>query len=107
MLEEINKSRSENLITIEDPIEYVFEPKKCIVSQREIGHDTWSFANALRSAMRQDPDIIFVGEIRDKETAEAVLNLAETGHLVFSTLHTNSASHTINRFISFFPPDIQ
>ncbi len=107
MLEEINKERSENLITIEDPIEYVFEPQKCIVSQREIGHDTWSFSNALRAAMRQDPDILFVGEIRDKETAEAVLNLAETGHLVFSTLHTNSASHTINRFISFFPPDIQ
>ncbi len=107
MLEEINKSRPENLITIEDPIEYVFEPKKCIISQREIGHDTWSFSNALRAAMRQDPDILFVWEIRDKETAEAVLNLAETGHLVFSTLHTNSASHTINRFISFFPPDIQ
>jgi len=78
MLEEINKERSENLITIEDPIEYVFEPKKCIVSQREIGHDTWSFSNALRAAMRQDPDILFVGEIRDRETAEAVLNLAET-----------------------------
>ncbi len=107
MLEEINKERSENLITIEDPIEYVFEPKKCIVSQREIGHDTWSFSNALRAAMRQDPDILFVGEIRDRETAEAVLNLAETWHLVFSTLHTNSSSHTINRFISFFPPDIQ
>ncbi|HRX63545.1 MAG TPA: PilT/PilU family type 4a pilus ATPase [Candidatus Absconditabacterales bacterium] len=107
MLEEINGERPENLITIEDPIEYVFEPKKCIVSQREIGHDTWSFENALRSAMRQDPDILFVGEIRDRETAESVLNLAETGHLVFSTLHTNSASNTINRFISFFPPEIQ
>ncbi len=107
MLEEINQNRPENLITIEDPIEYVFEPKKCIVSQREIWHDTWSFANALRASMRQDPDILFVWEIRDQETAEAVLNLAETGHLVFSTLHTNSSSHTINRFISFFPPDIQ
>jgi twitching motility protein PilT len=107
MLEEVNASRPENLITIEDPIEYVFDAKKCIVSQREIWHDTWSFSNALRAAMRQDPDIIFVWEIRDKETAEAVLNLAETWHLVFSTLHTNSASHTINRFISFFPPDIQ
>lgn len=107
MLEEINKNRPENLITIEDPIEYVFEPKKCIISQREIWHDTWSFPNSLRAAMRQDPDILFVWEIRDIETAEAVLNLAETGHLVFSTLHTNSASHTINRFISFFPTDIQ
>ena len=107
MLEEVNQNRAENLITIEDPIEYVFEPKKCIVSQREIWHDTRSFPNALRASMRQDPDILFVWEIRDQETAEAVLSLAETGHLVFSTLHTNSASHTINRFISFFPPDIQ
>lgn len=107
MLEEINQTRPENLVTIEDPIEYVFEPKKCIVSQREIWHDTRSFSNALRAAMRQDPDILFVWEIRDRETAEAVLNLAETGHLVFSTLHTNSASHTINRFVSFFSPDIQ
>lgn len=107
MLEEINQNRSENLITIEDPIEFVFSPKKCIISQREIGHDTWSFANALRAAMREDPDIIFVGEIRDKETAESALSLAETGHLVFSTLHTNSAANTVNRFISFFPPEIQ
>ena len=107
MLEEINKTRSENLITIEDPIEFVFEPKKCIISQREIGHDTWSFSNALRAAMREDPDIIFVGEIRDKETAESALSLAETGHLVFSTLHTNSAANTVNRLISFFPPEIQ
>jgi len=107
MLEEMNQNRAENLVTIEDPIEYVFEPKKCIVSQREIWHDTRSFPNALRAAMRQDPDILFVWEIRDRETAEAVLNLAETWHLVFSTLHTNSASHTINRFVSFFSPDIQ
>jgi len=107
MLEEMNENRPENLITIEDPIEYVFEPKKCLVSQREIWHDTRSFSNALRAAMRQDPDILFVWEIRDKETAEAVLNLAETWHLVFSTLHTNSASQTINRFVSFFSPDIQ
>ena len=107
MLEEINKTRSENMITIEDPIEFVFSPQKCIISQREIGHDTWSFPNALRAAMREDPDIIFVGEIRDKETAESALSLAETGHLVFSTLHTNSAANTVNRLISFFPPEIQ
>ncbi len=107
MLEEINKTRSENMITIEDPIEFVFSPQKCIISQREIGHDTWSFANALRAAMREDPDIIFVGEIRDRETAESALSLAETGHLVFSTLHTNSAANTVNRLISFFPPEIQ
>lgn len=107
MLEEINKTRSENMITIEDPIEFVFTPQQCIISQREIGHDTWSFSNALRAAMREDPDIIFVGEIRDKETAESALSLAETGHLVFSTLHTNSAANTVNRLISFFPPEIQ
>jgi len=107
MLEHINQTRSEHLITIEDPIEFVFKPEKCLISQREIGHDTWSFANALRASMREDPDIIFVGEIRDKETAESALNLAETWHLVFSTLHTNSAANTINRYISFFSPDIQ
>lgn len=107
MLDFINKTREENLITIEDPIEYVFKPEKCLVSQREIGHDTRSYKNALRSSMRQDPDIIFVWEIRDRETAEAVLSLAETGHLVFSTLHTSSASHTVNRFIGFFPPEVQ
>ncbi len=107
MLEYINQTRSENMITVEDPIEFVFQPKKCIVSQREIGHDTRWFANALRASMREDPDIIFVGEIRDRETAEAALSMAETGHLVFSTLHTSSAAMTVNRFISFFPPDIQ
>lgn len=107
MLQYINENRSENMITIEDPIEFIFEPKKCIISQREIGHDTWNFGNALRSSMREDPDIIFVGEIRDRETAESALSLAETGHLVFSTLHTNSAANTVNRYISFFPPEIQ
>jgi len=107
MLDYINENRPEHMITIEDPIEYIFTAKKCLISQREVGHDTWSFANALRAAMREDPDIIFVGEIRDTETAEAALNLAETGHLVFSTLHTNSAASTINRYISFFPPNIQ
>ncbi len=107
MIDYLNATRNENLITIEDPIEFIFEPKKCIVSQREIGHDTWSFANALRAAMREDPNIIFVGEIRDRETAESVLSLAETGHLVFSTLHTNSSANTVNRYISFFPPEIQ
>jgi len=107
MLQHLNETRNENLITIEDPIEFIFEPKNCIISQREIGHDTRSFGNALRSAMREDPNIIFVGEIRDRETAESVLSLAETGHLVFSTLHTNSAANTVNRYISFFPPEIQ
>ncbi|MDR3168481.1 MAG: PilT/PilU family type 4a pilus ATPase [Candidatus Peribacteria bacterium] len=107
MLEEINKMQPHNIITIEDPIEYVFQAKKALISQREIGHDTWSFDNAIKSALREDPDIIFVGEIRNTETANAVLDLAETGHLVFSTLHTNSATATINRFLSFFSADMQ
>lgn len=107
IIEYLNQTRNENIVTIEDPIEFIFEPKKCLISQREIWHDTRSFKNSLRSSMRQDPDIVFVWEIRDQETAESVLNLAETWHLVFSTLHTSSASHTINRFISFFDPEIQ
>ncbi len=102
ILEEINRNRTWNLITIEDPIEYIFQSKQSLVSQREVWNDTWSVKNALKSAMREDPDFIFVWEIRDTETAEAVLNLAETGHLVFTTLHTSSASHTVSRFLSFF-----
>jgi len=107
MLELINKEKPYKIITIEDPIEYVFKPQKCLVSQREIGHDTRSFSSAIASTLREDPDVIFVWEIRNSETAEAVLNLAETGHLVFSTLHTNSATHTINRYLSFYPSDMQ
>ncbi len=107
MLEEINRTQPNNIISIEDPIEYAFTPKRSLISQRELGHDTWSFNNAIKSALREDPDVIFVGEIRNVETAEAVLDLAETGHLVFSTLHTNSASSSINRFLSFFPSDMQ
>ena len=107
MLEYLNHTKSAHMITIEDPIEFVFKEDKCLISQREVWNDTRSFANALKSAMREDPNIIFVGEIRDSETAEAALNMAETGHLVFSTLHTSSASATINRFISFFSPEIQ
>lgn len=107
MLEYLNHLKPAHMITIEDPIEFVFKQEKCLISQREIGNDTWSFANALKSAMREDPNIIFVGEIRDVDTAEAALNMAETGHLVFSTLHTSSASATVNRYISLFPPEIQ
>jgi len=107
MLELLNKEKPYKIITIEDPIEYVFTPQKSLISQREIWHDTWSFDAALNSALREDPNVIFVGEIRNTETAEAVLNLAETGHLVFSTLHTNSATHTLNRYLSFFPSDMQ
>lgn len=107
MIQYINSIRADNVITIEDPIEFIFKPEKAIISQREVWHDTWSFVNALRAAMREDPNVIFVWEIRDKETAESVLSLSETGHLVFSTLHTPSASGTVNRFISFFDPEIQ
>lgn len=107
MLEYLNKTTNAHMITIEDPIEFIFQSDKCLISQRELGGDTWSFLNALRSAMREDPNIVFVGEIRDSDTAEAALNLAETGHLVFSTLHTSSAATTINRYISLFPPEIQ
>lgn len=107
MLEYLNQTRAENMITIEDPIEFLFTPKKCLVSQRELWNDTWSFENALKAAMREDPDIIFVWEIRDKQTADAALSLAETWHLVFSTLHTYSAANTVNRYMSFFPPEIQ
>jgi twitching motility protein PilT len=107
MLEHLNHVRNEHLITIEDPIEFIFEQKNCLISQRELWSDTLSYANAMRSAMREDPDIIFVGEIRDPETAEAALNLAETWHLVFSTLHTKTAASTVYRLVSLFPSEIQ
>lgn len=107
MLEYLNLQRKEHIITIEDPIEFVFKQKNCLISQRELWSDTLSYANAMRSAMREDPDIIFVGEIRDPDTAEAAMNLAETGHLVFSTLHTRTAATTVHRIISLFPPEIQ
>jgi len=107
MMEYLNDNRPDHIITIEDPVEFIYTAKKAIISQREVWHDTWAFMNALRAAMREDPDIVLVWEIRDKETAEAVLNLAETWHMVFSTLHTSSASWTINRYISFFPPEVQ
>ncbi|AKH32951.1 Twitching mobility protein [candidate division SR1 bacterium Aalborg_AAW-1] len=107
MLQYLNQTTNAHMITIEDPIEFIFKAEKCLISQRELGGDTWSFINALRSAMREDPNIVFVGEIRDTDTAEAALNLAETGHMVFSTLHTSSAASTINRYLSLFPPEIQ
>lgn len=104
MLEYMNKTIERNIVTIEDPIEFVFEEKKSIISQRELGIDTLSFANALRHAFRQDPDVVFVGEMRDLETIDIALKAADTGHLVMSTLHTMNATETINRIISFFPP---
>lgn len=107
LIENINESRSEHIITIEDPIEYIFEHKKSIIVQREVGSDTNSFARALRSALREDPNVILIGEMRDLETIEAALTLAETGHLVFTTLHTNSAAQTADRIIDVFPPHQQ
>ncbi len=103
MIDEINKTRKEHIITIEDPIEFLHEHKQCIVNQREVDSDTKSFAKALRSALREDPDVVLVGEMRDLETIETALRVAETGHLVFATLHTNSAVQTINRIIDVFP----
>ncbi len=103
ILEEINATRNVHIVTIEDPIEYVLTPKKALISQREVGGDTNSFANALRSCLRQDPNIVFNGEMRDLETISTALTIAETGHLVFSTLHTNSASQTIDRIVDVFP----
>ena len=107
MIDYINRHRSTHIITIEDPIEYLHRDNQSIVNQREIGVDTKSFANALRGALRQDPDVILVGEMRDVETIETALHAAETGHLVFSTLHTLDAAETINRIISVFPPHQQ
>lgn len=105
LIELINRERACHIITIEDPIEFVFKPKRSIISQREIGKDTKSFWTALKRVLREDPDVIFVGEIRDKETMKVVLELAETGHLVLSTLHTRDSIQTINRIIDFFPEE--
>jgi twitching motility protein PilT len=107
MIDYINQQRSTHIITIEDPIEYLHRDQRSIINQREIGVDTRSFAYALRSALRQDPDVILVGEMRDMETIETALHAAETGHLVFSTLHTLDAMETINRIIAVFPPHQQ
>jgi len=103
MLNMINETRHEHMITIEDPIEFIHPHKKCLVNQREIHADTHSFANSLRAALREDPDVVLIGEMRDLETIESALRIAETGHLTFGTLHTNSASSTINRIIDVFP----
>lgn len=100
----INERQQKHIITIEDPIEYVHESKKCLVTHREIGDNTHSFANALRNALREDPDVIVVGEMRDMETTSLAISAAETGHLVFGTLHTMDAPHTIDRIIDQFPP---
>jgi twitching motility protein PilT len=103
MLDKINNERHEHMITIEDPIEFMHGNKNCLVNQREIHSDTHSFANSLRAALRQDPDVVLIGEMRDLETIESALRIAETGHLTFGTLHTNSAASTINRVVDVFP----
>ncbi|MBU0631775.1 PilT/PilU family type 4a pilus ATPase [bacterium] len=107
LINEINWNKRRHIITIEDPIEFVHKDRKCIVNQRSVGQDTHSFASALRAALREDPDIILVGEMRDRETIEIALHAADTGHLVFSTLHTLDAKETVNRIISTFPTNEQ
>ncbi|HBA61145.1 MAG TPA: type IV pili twitching motility protein PilT [Elusimicrobia bacterium] len=107
MVEYLNQNWDSHIITIEDPVEFAYTEKRCIISQREIGNDTTSFVEALRAAMRQDPDIILVGEMRDLETTQAAITAAETGHLVFGTLHTMNAVQTISRIIDLFPPHQQ
>ncbi len=107
LLKLINDTRRSHIVTIEDPIEYLFEHNKSIIQQREVGSDTLSFARALRSALREDPNIVFLGEMRDLETVEAALTVAETGHLVFATLHTNNAAQTADRIIDVYPPHQQ
>jgi twitching motility protein PilT len=104
IIDKINTERHDHIVTIEDPIEYLHPHKNCLVNQREIGADTKSFKNALKYVLRQDPDVVLIGEMRDLETIEAALTLAETGHLCFATLHTNSCVQTINRIIDVFPP---
>src|SRR5260370_2762433 len=103
MIDKINTERHDHIITIEDPIEFVHQNKSCLVNQREVHADTKSFSDALRAALREDPDVVLIGEMRDLETIESALRIAETGHLTFGTLHTNSASSTINRVIDVFP----
>lgn len=107
ILDEVNHTRTEHIITVEDPIEYLFAQDQCIISQREVGADALSFHEALRAILRQDPDVIMVGEMRDPETIATAMTAAETGHLVLSTLHTNSASQTVDRIIDSFPPEQQ
>ncbi len=107
MVDLVNEQRADHVLTIEDPIEFTHANKKCLVNQREVGSNTRSFANALRAALREDPDVILVGEMRDRETIELGITAAETGHLVFGTLHTNSAPKTVDRIIDVFPADQQ
>lgn len=107
ILDQINHTRQEHIITLEDPIEYIYHPDQCIINQREIGTDTESYSEGLRAILREDPDIILIGEMRDTETIATAMTAAETGHLVFSTLHTNSAPDSVDRIVGIFPADRQ
>lgn len=107
MLNSINKTKRMHILTLEDPIEYIYTPEKCLINQREIGKDTMSFAAGLRAALREDPDVILVGEMRDLDTIQTALTAAETGHLVFGTVHTNSAADSIDRIVDVFPAERQ
>jgi twitching motility protein PilT len=107
MINNINVTRAEHILTIEDPIEFVYEPVKSVIHQRQVGEDTRSFSNALRAALREDPDVVLVGELRDLETIQLAITAAETGHLVFGTLHTSSAAQTVDRMVDVFPPEQQ
>ena len=107
VLDRINHTRQEHIVTLEDPIEYIYKPDRCIINQREIGKDTRCYADGLRAVLREDPDIILIGEMRDPETIETALTAAETGHLVFATLHTNSAVDSVDRMVGVFPEERQ
>ncbi len=107
ILDEINHTRCDHIITLEDPVEYLYNPDQCVINQREIGKDTESYENGLRAILREDPDIILIGEMRDLSTIETALTAAETGHLVFATLHTNSAADAVDRIVGVFPADRQ
>jgi twitching motility protein PilT len=107
MIDHINRTRTDHIVTLEDPIEYLHPDKNSIINQREVGSDTESFARAMRRVLRQDPDVILIGEMRDEETVRTALSAAETGHLVLSTVHTLDATETINRIVDFFPPHLQ
>ena len=107
LLNEINHTRKDHIVTLEDPIEYVYTPDQCLINQREIGRDTESFSEGLRASLREDPDVILIGEMRDKDTIETAITAAETGHLVFATLHTDCASDAVDRIVQVFPEGMQ
>jgi twitching motility protein PilT len=107
MLDAINHTRKAHIVTLEDPVEYLYKPDKCAINQREVGRDTRSFSDGLRASLREDPDVILIGEMRDKDTIETAITAAETGHLVFGTLHTGSASDAVDRIVQVFPADMQ